>query len=148
MAASITSHPAPPPYILGGVAFGAVLAAEVARRMAAGDIAGVVLLDPPAGPEEVLRTRDRLAKARVLRPAQGGRIEAAAGAVGGYGFGAWSRRMVRSVVVVVPERREEAQGRWAGWLPGAEVRVVEGAVAGGFLRFPSVSFDPCCSLSG
>ncbi|KAK8053729.1 polyketide synthase protein, partial [Apiospora saccharicola] len=94
IAASITAHAAPPPYILGGVSFGAVLAVQVARRMptaaaaaaAAADIRGVLLLDPPAGAEDVTRTKERLAKTRVLRPAQGARFEAAARAVGCYRF--------------------------------------------------------------
>lgn len=150
--ASLSGSPAaavpPPPYILGGVQFGAVLAVEVARRLPVGDVAGVLLLDSPSGAEDVVHTKKRLARTRVLRPAQARRIDAAARAVEGYRFEAWSRRMVNPVVLVAED--ETRQELWSRWLSGAEVRVVHGAQAGGFLKFPSVSFPlfPSPSLRG
>jgi iterative type I PKS product template protein len=143
----------PSPYtcILGGVSFGAVLAVEVARRMAMTTTAtarGLLLLDPAAGPEDVLRTRDRLARTRVLRPAQGKRIEAAARAMDGYQFDDKTGvgKMEGRVVLLVPGAKEkdlERWERWREWIPGAEIKRVEGAQAGGFLRGPSVSTAPC-----
>jgi iterative type I PKS product template protein len=131
IAASITAHSSPP-YILGGVNFGAVLAVEVARRMRGGEVGGVMLLDPPRGKEDVLRTRERLMKTRVLRPVQGRCIDAAGIAVEGYGFEALGQK----VSLLVPNEGGE---KWSEWLPGAEVRAVDGAQAGNFLRFPGVS---------
>ncbi|KAK8017979.1 hypothetical protein PG991_007169 [Apiospora marii] len=145
IAASITAHAAPSPYIIGGVCFGAVLAVEVARRMPAADISSVLLLDPPTGAGDVMRTKDRLAKTRVLRPAQGVRIEAASKALGSYKFevAAWeSPDMPGRATLLVPEQvDDEGAEKWRGWLPGATIRRVDGAQAGGFLRFPSVSFS-------
>jgi iterative type I PKS product template protein len=141
IATSITSHltttaTGPSSYtscILGGVSFGAVLAAEVARRAGLGTgTAGLLLLDPAARPEDVLRTRDRLARTRVLRPTQG--------------------KMAGSVMMLVPslssreaagEKESEKWEKWREWIPGVEIRRVEGAQTGGFLRGPSVSTAPC-----
>lgn len=134
--ASIKAHEASPPYVLGGVNFGAVLAVEVARRMPEGALAGVLLLDPPTGAHDVVRTRDRLAKMRVLKPAQGRCIGAAGKAVEGYGFEVLNEGRVS---LLVPNG---GNGKWGEWLPGAEIRVVDGAQAGGFLRFPGVSSLP------
>ena len=146
-AASIAAHAAGPPYVLGGVTFGAVLAVEVARRLQSrGEIAGVLLLDPPSGLDDVVRTRDRLAKSRLLRPVQGRRIDAAAQAVGKYDFRASALNSTGPVVLVVPEGAEKRE-RWSEWLPGAAVKVVNGSQAGGLLRPPSVSFFSSTNLS-
>lgn len=146
-AASIAAHAASPPYVLGGVTFGAVLAVEVARRLqSTGEIAGVLLLDPPSGLDDVVRTRDRLAKSRLLRPVQGRRIDAAAQAVGKYDFRASALNSTGPVVLVVHEGAEKRE-RWSEWLPGAAVKVVSGSQAGGLLRPPSVSFFSSTNLS-
>ena len=140
-AASVISHPAPPPYILGGASFGAVLAVEVARRLPAGECAGMFLLDPPADADEVARTKDLLEKTRVLRPAHGRSIVAAAKAVARYRFEPLDVTMWRSVALVLPENKDGRQ-RLSEWLPGAEVSLVFGAAAGALLRIPSVSCSP------
>jgi pimeloyl-ACP methyl ester carboxylesterase len=140
MAASITAHPTAQPCILGGVAFGAVLAMEVARRMPAGHVTGAILLDPSTEAADVVRTRDRLAKTRVLRQAQVTKIDFASNAVESYTFEAWSSKMKSPVVLVVPEAKNGLD-KLSAWLPEAEVRLVDGVQAGGLLRFPGVSFS-------
>lgn len=139
MVALIAAHSTAQPCILGGAGFGAILAMEVARRMPAGDVAGVILLDPSTEAGDVVRTRDRLAKTRVLRPAQVTKIDLASNAVEKYKFEAWSSKMKSPVVLVVPEAKN-GHDKLSAWLPEAEVRLVDGVQAGGLLRFPGVSF--------
>lgn len=102
--------------------------------MPARDVAGVILLDPPTGAGDVVRT----AKTRVLWPAQASKIDTAAKEPENHKFEAWSWSMVSPVVLVVPEV-QDGLDKCSEQLPGAEVRLVDGAQAGGLLRFSSVS---------
>lgn len=137
MAASITSHDAAGPYVIGGVNFGAILAAEVAKVLGA-DVRGLLLLDPPTAADHITRTKDRLARMRMLRPAQRKNIDAAAAAFQSYTFDNSGSEALSSIVVAAKPSESETS-RWNNWLRGVDVVVVEGAQPGGLMRSPSVS---------
>lgn len=125
-AQTIAIHAGSSPCILGGAGFGAILAYETARRLSSDKVAGLLLFNPPATGESVLQTRDRLATKRILRPIQRRNIEAAERAVLQYRFQPHNAVMGKGTVLVIPDT-EHHREQLSSWVPGADVRILQGS---------------------
>lgn len=123
--------------ILGGVDVGSVIAVEVGRLL--DNVAGVLALDPSAASTDAItRTRDRLKRMRILRPAQEKNMTLARELMSGYTFPPVDSSKVE-VVAIVPKAEGTNAGSLArNWFPGADIRGVD-VLSESFLKKPGVS---------